>query len=241
MSDKLVLITGTSSGLGQEICLKALDEGWHVLGFARRENVDYGESYHHQSIDLSDLVAVRSLAEKSLSKKRFDTFDQVALVNNAGTIEPVGPLQSARLKDLERANNLNITVPLWLMGYLKLSCGSKLKKIVNISSGAARKPYQGWASYCAGKSALKAASEVMAAENQDLEVLSYEPGVIDTAMQEEVRAFDPRIFPHRQRFADLHDSGQLVPPHLPASEVVSFLEAGYQEPNYQAYRYGDRT
>ena len=62
--------------------------------------------------------------------------------------------------------------------------------IVNLSSGAAHRPMEGWSAYCAGKAGLamltRAIHEEYAA--QGIRVFGFAPGVVDTDMQGSIRA-----------------------------------------------------
>jgi len=59
---------------------------------------------------------------------------------------------------------------------------------------------------------------------RDLAVVSYEPGMVDTAMQAENRAASPQDLPDVALFVALQAQGRLAPPERPASEVAGFLE-----------------
>ncbi len=74
--------------------------------------------------------------------------------------------------------------------------------LVNISSGAATRPYQGWAPYCAAKAAVNQLTEVLAMEERDHGLAAYavSPGLVDTDMQGMIRASDERRFPEVARF-----------------------------------------
>ncbi|HEV3140803.1 MAG TPA: hypothetical protein VGY57_09820, partial [Vicinamibacterales bacterium] len=91
------------------------------------------------------------------------------------------------------------------------------------------------ADYCASKAALRMTGMSLAAEldsnlrttpaPRDTAILSYEPGTVDTAMQEAARAKSLSDYPWGQPFRDFHARGALVPPSEPAAEIVDFLEA----------------
>jgi NAD(P)-dependent dehydrogenase (short-subunit alcohol dehydrogenase family) len=105
-------------------------------------------------------------------------------------------------------------------------------RIVNVSSAAARHPMAGMAAYGASKAALDQLTRVLALEgdSHNVAVTGVYPGVIDTRMQEESRAFGPDLIGkqlHRM-FHGYRDFGMLRPPEEPA-ELISFLctpEAG---------------
>jgi NAD(P)-dependent dehydrogenase (short-subunit alcohol dehydrogenase family) len=120
------------------------------------------------------------------------------------------------------------------MGALLAGAAGRPLRIVNVSSGAATRAYAGWSAYCATKAALRMAGQVVAVEADayppgaagplDLAVVTYEPGVVDTAMQAEVRATPRAAFPALDRFLELHASGRLADPASPAAEIAALLE-----------------
>src|SRR5690606_41484248 len=136
------------------------------------------------------------------------------LINNAGPVDPVslsdGLFDAAAI---ERAFTLNVVSAMVLSAaFLRSAPTQADRRIVNISSGAGRKPTRGWPVYCATKAALDHYTRVLAEENPDLRVASLAPGVVDTAMQERIRGTDRRHFPDLDRFLQLHEQGQLASP-----------------------------
>jgi len=231
----LCLVTGTSSGIGAAAAEELLRRGWEVIGVARRPSPLHHARYRHVRLDLADTARLEATLEGSLGDElKLDGRARVGLVNGAATLEPVGPTGALPGAWLVRAFAVNAVAPIWLLGFfLRRVRGAKLR-VVNVSSGAARHPYAGWAAYCATKAALRMAGEVIGTEARefapgtalptDLSVVSYEPGVVDTEMQQAVRGALAGAFPHVKRFLDLHASGQLHPPSRPASEIADLLE-----------------
>lgn len=97
-----------------------------------------------------------------------------------------------------------------------------LIQVINISSGAGRKPYPGWGIYCASKAALDRYSEVLQVEAPFAQVVSMAPGVLDTAMQVDIRQSSAKDFPNVQRFIDLHAEQELSPPREVAQEILAY-------------------
>jgi benzil reductase ((S)-benzoin forming) len=102
------------------------------------------------------------------------------------------------------------------------------KTIVNISSGAGRNPYDGWATYCSTKAGLDMFSMSVAKElnlngNSATRIFSIAPGVIDTQMQEEIRNTEEAKFSSVQRFKNLHEDNQLLSAEFVAKKIVHFL------------------
>mgnify|MGYP003349749368 FL=1 len=65
-------------------------------------------------------------------------------------------------------------------------------------------------------------------DTRDVSVLSYEPGMVDTAMQQTARASEPDVLPLVDMFKAAAHEGRLVPPSRPASEIADFLESDGQ-------------
>ena len=81
--------------------------------------------------------------------------------------------------------------------------------LINVSSGAGTRPYAGWAAYCAAKAAVDQLTRVVALEEHAHGLAAYAvaPGVVDTDMQETIRATDEADFPEVARFRQLAVDG----------------------------------
>jgi len=234
--DRICLVTGTSSGIGLAVAEELLRRGWDVAGVARRPAPLHHARYRHLRLDLADTARMESEFEGAFGEAlALDGRGRVGLVNGAATLEPVGPTVATPAAGLARAFALNAVAPIWLLGFfLRRARGGKLR-VVDVSSGAARRAYAGWSAYCATKAALRMAGEVVGEEARsfapgtvlpvDLSLVSYEPGVVDTEMQEAVRGTLAGAFPQVARFLDLHASGKLHHPSKPAMEIADLLES----------------
>jgi NAD(P)-dependent dehydrogenase (short-subunit alcohol dehydrogenase family) len=98
------------------------------------------------------------------------------------------------------------------------------RRILHVSSGAARSAYPGWSVYCATKAALDHHARAVVMDNmRALRICSLAPGVVDTDMQAELRATGLERFPIRERFDNLKRSGQLTSPEACAQRLVRYL------------------
>lgn len=224
----LAIVTGTSRGIGLAVAQALLDRGWGVLGASRGPaGEELGPRYKHTRLDLSDLTAVEAWGRTEVAPQ-VAAAPRVALVNNAGILDPLGPADGLPLADLDTHLRVNLTTPTWLAGLVVHHTAPRTPvRIINLSSGAATKPYPGWIAYCSGKAGLQMAGEVLAiepeayGEERDLAVVSYAPNVVATAMQAQLRAADETVFPLRQRFVELHEEGGLVDAQGPAVEIAN--------------------
>lgn len=241
-AEHLVIITGHSSGLGRALLDLCLQDKTYVLGIARRR-VELQHSRLKQiQVDLSSSDhGIEQWLQPLDSFLDAAVWQTVTLVNNAGTVQPVGLLGQLDAKSITSSLHANLTIPLQLSNWLLQRFPQQRLSVVQISSGAAHKAYAGWSVYCSSKAGLRMAGQVLAAEaaetGRDLRVLVYEPGVLDTPMQEELRRSKTESFPQVNRFRQLQSSGQLVAPSDSARELWQ-LVCSKDLPPYLETRYG---
>lgn len=231
MREKLCVITGSSSGIGKAVTEMLLQNGWEVWGVARRESTLVHPDYRHVQLDLANLTELERYFEGPFAAQAaLASRTQVALINNAGLLEPVKPTRELPLAQVQLSFTVNTVAPIWLMGCFLRLCQAVPLRIVNISSGAARRALPGWSVYCASKAALLMAGQAFEAEMaaalspQDAVLVSYSPGTVDTAMQAQIRGHDAKDFPPVDRFIGLHEKGELAQPDHPARDIVALLE-----------------
>src|SRR5207302_3134974 len=110
-----------------------------------------------------------------------------ALVNNASVLgpSPQPPLAEYPLDVLRHVYEVNVIGPLALVqGALPLLAAAG-GRIVNITSDAARQPYEGWGGYGSSKAALEQLTAILAAERPDVRVYAVDPGDMRTQMHQE--------------------------------------------------------
>ena len=161
----------------------------------------------HITVDLADTGAVAKAAETRVaSLLRERSWSRIGLVNNAAYGGRLGPLELVTPEDLARSHLVNVVAPTWLMGFfIRTSPADVPLRIVNVSSGAAVRPVHGLGAYCSSKAALRMAGMVLGAEIEsplrrtrvprDTAILSYEPGVVETPMQQAAREAPAEDFP----------------------------------------------
>ena len=152
----------------------------------------------------------------------------ITLILNAGIVEPIGPITQLHDSTLVPHLQTNLVTPMTMTGAfiehtVRFDCP---RKVLAISSGAARNPVPGWSAYCAGKAGLdmfiRSVNTEYASvpEPRTLRAVALAPGVVDTGMQETIRGAD---FAQVQRFRDLKDNEQLASPDDTARRIVAYL------------------
>lgn len=222
------IVTGHTKGLGAALANNLLARGVPVLGLARTHAPEltaaYPELFEEVELDLADSPALAGwLAGRALADY-VDGSGAILLLNNAGMVSPVGPLDEQDPLAVMRAVALNVAAPLALSAALMRASDGAQLRILHISSGAGRNPYPGWSVYCATKAALDQHARAVALDGEcGVRICSLAPGVIDTGMQAEIRAAPEQNFPMRQRFVDLKETGALADADECAEQLVDYL------------------
>lgn len=225
----VAIVTGHSRGLGAAIAATLLERGIPVLGVSRSDNGDLGVRFprllQQVRIDLSDTPPLARWIYESALETFTARGATPLLVNNAGLLQPIGPLELQDVAGVGRAVAVNVGAALMLSAaFVAITQRAADRRILHISSGAGRKPYAGWSVYCATKAALDHHARAVALDRSPgLRVCSLAPGVIDTDMQAEIRATTDDRFPDRQRFVEMKHEGQLHSADERARMVVELL------------------
>ena len=127
---------------------------------------------------------------------------------------------------------MNLLAPMLLMRwFLNATTAVPLRRIVNISSGAGRRPIFGWGAYCTAKAGLDMATRTLAMECEArglaVEVVSLAPGVIDTDMQVTVRGKTEAEFADVARFRKMKEEGQLRSAEAVADDILRAEREGH--------------
>ena len=218
------LLTGHTHGLGAALAAGLLQRGVQVLALSRGGAPEHA-GLTQVALDLSDSAALATWLNGDALRDFLAGAGQVMLINNAGTLGPVKPPGRQSAPALAQAVALNVAAPLMLTDALiAASPDAHDRRIAHVSSGAARTPYAGWSVYCATKAALDQHARAAALDAPaGCRIVSVAPGVIDTAMQAQIRATPDSDFPNRARFEALQRDGALWPPAEAAARFIDHL------------------
>jgi benzil reductase ((S)-benzoin forming) len=219
------IITGTSRGFGKALAQQALGHGDWVFSVGRRAAFRK-DRYANFRCDLKNTRRLSAAMQAAFQTLPLDCLEALVLIHNAGVVLPIKPLQRAEQSLLEDNLKVNLLAPLLLTSaFLALSQGKGLRRrIILISSGAARHAYAGWSAYCSSKAGLHMLTQCVALEQGTgpgaVKISSFAPGVMDTRMQAQLRACHKEDFPQRDRFLELKQKGDLLQPAAVASILL---------------------
>jgi benzil reductase ((S)-benzoin forming) len=232
----LTIITGASRGLGAAMAVQLLKPGAHLICIARSNHkllptlaAQNKATLEQWNIDLADSASAAQRLGQWLAGQDPAQFAQATLINNAGVLSALLPLRDANAADVSRALRVGLEAPMLLSAAFLAGTRhwSATRKLLNISSGLGRRAMASTAPYCAAKAGLDHFTRCVALEEAQQTnaalVCSLAPGVVDTSMQDQLRAADLADFPDRPSFEHLHAHGQLSSVADAARRVLAFL------------------
>jgi NADP-dependent 3-hydroxy acid dehydrogenase YdfG len=224
IEDKVVVITGASSGIGEATAVMLAERGAKVVLGARGLNrlealarriadvggeVAYAQSDVRRREDLTSLV--------NLAWERYGQLD--VLINNAG-IGPISPMDDLRVKDWENMIDINIKGVLYgIAAALPVFRKQGFGHFVNTASTAGHKTVPNQSVYSATKFAVRAISEGLRMEaGEKLRVTIISPGFVNTNFAEGVT--NPEV---KTQLENARDKFAL-PPEAIARAIVFAIE-----------------
>lgn len=236
MTMDLYILTGASRGLGRAMAEQLLAPDRLLLTISRKPDASLqataksrGARLEQWALDLAHDVGVAARLEAWLRQQAGSGFSAATLINNAGLLGTVGPLQAGDAEANAAALRVGLEAPALLTAaFLRATDSWQMpRRILNISSGAGRRAIAGWAVYCAAKAGLDQLSRVVAEDEarrpNGASIVSLAPGVVDTDMQADLRAADDSGFPDQPRFKEMKASGQLASTSDAAARVLAYL------------------
>ncbi|MBK3778338.1 SDR family NAD(P)-dependent oxidoreductase [Azospirillum brasilense] len=187
ITDKTILITGASSGIGEGTARVLGAAGAKLLLGARRTDrlealaADIrsgGGTAEVRALDVTSRADMAAFA--AFAQERFGRID--VLVNNAGVM-PLSPIASLKVEEWDRMIDVNIRGVLYgIAAVLPVMNGQGFGQIINIASIGALAVSPTAAVYCATKYAVRAISDGLRQENERLRVTCVCPGVVESEL-----------------------------------------------------------
>jgi NADP-dependent 3-hydroxy acid dehydrogenase YdfG len=192
VENKVVIITGASSGIGEATARLLAKQGAKVVLGARRSNRlativkeihNEGGIAEYQTLDVTQLSQLEAIVQ--FAQQQFGRVD--VLINNAG-IMPLSTLDQRRVEEWERMIDVNIKGVLYgIAAVFPLMKAQKAGQIINLSSIGGHVVYPSAAVYCATKFAVGAISEGLRQEvGSDIRVTVISPGVTESELADSI-------------------------------------------------------
>ena len=238
----LFILTGASRGMGQAMARQLLAPNRLLLCISRSADADLaarassgGALLEQWQQDLADSIGAAQRLGQWLAELDRSGLASATLINNAGVIPRIGPLDQCPPNDLANALRVGLEAPMQLTAAFLRETGRWVdagwrgpRKVLNISSGLGRRAMAAQAPYCAAKAGMDHFTRCSALDEAErphgARLVSLAPGVIDTDMQVQLRGGDPAGFPDRDRFVELQRQGQLSSPEEAAQRVLAWLD-----------------
>jgi benzil reductase ((S)-benzoin forming) len=239
---QLTILTGGSRGMGLAMALQSLRPNGHLLCISRHINTQLADEAQRLDAtltqwaqDLADTTGAAQRLEDWLNEQAAQGFASATLINNAGVIPRIGPIDDCPPDDLANALRVGLEAPMQLTAAFLRATGAWVdtgwrgpRKVLNISSGLGRRAMAAQAPYCAAKAGMDHFTRCSALDEAQrphgARLVSLAPGVIDTDMQSQLRSGDPAAFPDVGPFKDLKSQGQLSTPQDAAASVLAWLD-----------------
>ncbi|GIU01358.1 alcohol dehydrogenase [Sulfurovum sp. TSL6] len=225
---KNILITGVSSGLGEALATKYLENGdtVYAIGKTIPKKLDHYPHFFFFPYDLSETFMIQSTLKEFFQHRSFDI-----VILNAGLLGDIKTLSQTDLMDAKAVMEVNVWANKELIDTLHEH--AQVKQVIGISSGAAVNGSKGWGAYSLSKAALNMLLSVYAKELPEIHFTALAPGVIRTPMVEHIiEEVDDTLFPSAKRLKEnpIQTAGEAAKnlinifPQLLEYESGSFLD-----------------
>jgi len=178
-SKSVLIITGTSSGLGKNLAKYFIKKKYIVCGCSRGKSKIYSKNYFHSILDIKNEDQVKNWINNIYSKHKKIDF----LINNAAIIPASFPVLLNNINLINKVFSANVIGPVNLMNEVaKKMLKKKFGRIINFSSMAAGLLEEGTSLYSSSKKSLEFYSKIFAKElsKENITCNTIAPSMYDT-------------------------------------------------------------
>ncbi len=221
-NNKTYLITGVSRGLGYGLALACLERGDTVLGLGRSSATDLVEHprFRFSKADVTDADACDAALGNLLGDS--DQLDCVIL--NAGILGKIADMPDQSLEMMKGVMEVNVWANKVLLDLL-LGRDLRIAQVVAISSGASVNGSRGWGGYSLSKAALNMLVKLYAKEHEEIHFSALAPGLIDTGMQDQIRAMpESPLFPSVAKLKQASGTDAMPNPATAGRQILEAIE-----------------
>ncbi|NBB84324.1 MAG: SDR family NAD(P)-dependent oxidoreductase [Alphaproteobacteria bacterium] len=243
LAGKSVLVVGASRGIGAATARAFAAAGASVALAARsdaacREIAEAIEAEGGRAVamscDVADYPSVRRTVDRTI--EALGGLDVV--INNAGVIDPISRFAESDPGTWAENIRINLVGAMHVARAALPHLARDRGTLVNVSSGAAHRPLEGWSAYCAGKAGLAMLTRALhLEEGERVRVFGFRPGVVDTEMQVQIRAsgLNPVSQLKRTDLAPAEEPAKaMVYLATPAADDLTGTEPDIREPEFRA-------
>jgi NAD(P)-dependent dehydrogenase (short-subunit alcohol dehydrogenase family) len=231
----LYVVTGASRGLGralvEHLCTAPETRVLAISRSGMPAGVHAGPVWRDVRADLATDTGQIAAAQAIESALAAEKWGRAVLINNAGVVEPLAVTGRADPAQIQRSIAVNLTAAVVLMNaFLGAARDVATRRVINISSGAGRRPMIGSGSYCAAKAGMDMVSRVAALEAESagagVTITSLAPGIIETDMQVLARGASDEQFPSAPAFRAFKAQNLLKTPVEVAERIIALERTG---------------
>jgi benzil reductase ((S)-benzoin forming) len=228
----IYIITGTSRGIGKAVAANLLETGNRVYGIARTRSPLAGmRGFVEIRGSVTDTALLDPLFEAVGNQLADGDCDMLCLLNNAAVLEPMKSIEQCTMDEIRQHVDVNLTAPIVLAARF-MACFGDLalrKKVVCMTSGAARMAIPDASLYCAVKAGISMFCECVGKEQEGrangFEVAAISPGMVETDMQRTIRGKSAEEFRVRDQFRAAKASGAVQDLEAVAQKICTILAA----------------
>ncbi|OEI76287.1 short-chain dehydrogenase [Bacillus subtilis] len=230
---KHIIITGTSRGIGEALAQKLIDSNHRLYCISRRPNqnlIDQDNHMQYYSFDLIETHKIEAFFQNLFAHIKRDPHPEgIYLINNAGVLSPVAPIEHNKAEDIARHMQINLIAPMVMTSHFVQHTKhiETDKRIMNISSASAKYLMPSQSCYSTSKAGLDSFTKSINLEQENhrnpVKIAAVYPGVVDTRLQTEIRSVRKEDFPYVDEFIQLEKAGKLQSPEETADALLHFL------------------